>query len=181
MYVPKKIFFTKGSGVHKERLTSFEMALRDARIAAFNLVRVSSIFPPHCEVIPVDEGLQSLSAGQIIHCVMSENATNEPSRQVAASVGVAIPRNKEIYGYLSEHHSFGQAEDAAGRYAENLAAEMFATTADEAETEAMQYDEKEAVWHISSRIVHTENITQIAEGDAKGRWTTVVACAVLLP
>jgi arginine decarboxylase len=32
--VPKKLFFTKGKGTHKERLTSFELALRDAGIAS---------------------------------------------------------------------------------------------------------------------------------------------------
>ena len=40
--VPKRIFLTNGVGKHKERLTSFELALRDAGIAAQNLVRVSS-------------------------------------------------------------------------------------------------------------------------------------------
>ena len=55
--VPKRIFLTKGVGKHKERLTSFELALRDAGIAAQNLVRVSSIFPPHCKLIPRKEGL----------------------------------------------------------------------------------------------------------------------------
>jgi len=44
--VPKRIFFTKGVGKHKERLTSFELALRDAGIAAHNLCRRSSISPP---------------------------------------------------------------------------------------------------------------------------------------
>src|SRR5271168_3346492 len=43
--VPSRMFFTKGVGKHRERLTSFELALRDAGIAAQNLVRVSSIFP----------------------------------------------------------------------------------------------------------------------------------------
>ena len=42
--VPKKIFFTKGVGKHKERLTSFELALRDAGIASQNLVRVLPSF-----------------------------------------------------------------------------------------------------------------------------------------
>ncbi|HJJ66696.1 MAG TPA: pyruvoyl-dependent arginine decarboxylase, partial [Methanocorpusculum sp.] len=28
MFVPSKVFFTKGVGVHKEKLVSFEMALR---------------------------------------------------------------------------------------------------------------------------------------------------------
>jgi len=34
------------------------------------------------------------------------------------------------YGYLSEHHSFGETEDQAGEYARSLAAEMLATTLD---------------------------------------------------
>ena len=58
---------------------------------------------------------------------MSENATNEAHRQLSASVGVAIPNNAKHYGYLSEHHSFGQEEMEAGQYAEDLAAYMLAT------------------------------------------------------
>ena len=61
--VPKKLFFTKGVGKHKERLTSFELALRDAGIASQNLVRVSSIFPPQCKVISRKEGLKYLDDG----------------------------------------------------------------------------------------------------------------------
>ena len=41
---PKKIFFTKGVGVHKDKLSSFEVALRSAGIEKCNLVYVSSIF-----------------------------------------------------------------------------------------------------------------------------------------
>jgi arginine decarboxylase len=40
------MFFTKGMGRHREQLTSFELALRDAGIAHVNLVTVSSIFRP---------------------------------------------------------------------------------------------------------------------------------------
>ena len=49
--VPKYAFVTKGIGISKEKLTSFEMALRDADIAQYNLVRVSSIMPPHTKII----------------------------------------------------------------------------------------------------------------------------------
>ncbi|HEX3001150.1 MAG TPA: pyruvoyl-dependent arginine decarboxylase [Methanoregula sp.] len=49
MYVPKEIFFTKGVGVHKDRLASFELALRKAGIEKCNLVYVSSIFPPQLQ------------------------------------------------------------------------------------------------------------------------------------
>ena len=45
MSVPSKIFFTKGVGRHKEQLTSFELALRDAGIEKCNLVQVSRYSP----------------------------------------------------------------------------------------------------------------------------------------
>src|SRR5262249_29145806 len=127
VYVPSKIFLTKGIGKHKEKLSSFEMALRKADIAPLNIVRVSSIFPPQCRIIPKSQGLKYLKAGQIAHVVISESATNEPHRLIAASVGVAIPSDRTTHGYLSEHHSYGQDEEMAGEYAEDLAASMLAT------------------------------------------------------
>src|SRR6185437_8183051 len=53
--IPKKCFFTKGVGVHKERLASFELALRSAGLAFCNLVLVSSIYPPGCKRISKEE------------------------------------------------------------------------------------------------------------------------------
>jgi arginine decarboxylase len=55
--IPKKAFVTKGTGVHKDRLASFELSLRAARIEKYNLVSVSSILPPNCKTVPKDEGL----------------------------------------------------------------------------------------------------------------------------
>src|ERR1041385_4354123 len=128
--VPKQMFLTKGVGKHKERLTSFELALRDAGIAAQNLVRVSSIFPPNCKLLSRREGLKYLNPGEVVFAVVAEASTHEPHRLVASSIGVAIPTDRNTYGYLSEHHTFGETEDTAGDYAEELAAEMLATTLD---------------------------------------------------
>src|SRR5436309_2261683 len=107
------MFFTKGVGKHREKLTSFELALRSAGIAACNLVRVSSIFPPKCRILSRAQGIKLLEPGQVTFVVMSEAATREPHRLIAATVGVAIPRDRDTYGYLSEHHSFGESEDIA--------------------------------------------------------------------
>ena len=65
MYVPTKIFFTKGVGKHKDYLSSFEVALRSAGIEKCNLVSVSSIFPPNCKRITKEEGLKEIQAGEI--------------------------------------------------------------------------------------------------------------------
>jgi len=179
--VPKQIFLTKGMGKHKEKLTSFEMALRSAGIAQYNLVKVSSIFPPGCKIITKERGLKQLSPGEVVFCVMSENSTNEPHRLVAASVGLAVPKEKESYGYLSEHHSFGQKEDDAGEYAESLAAEMLATTLGVEFDENASWDEQKEYYRISDKIVKTTNICQTAIGDKNGLWTTVISVAVLIP
>ncbi|MDA2914226.1 arginine decarboxylase, pyruvoyl-dependent [Acidobacteriia bacterium AH_259_A11_L15] len=180
MFVAKKIFLTKGVGKHRERLSSFELALRAAGIAACNIVRVSSIFPPHCKLISRTEGLRLLKPGQVTFVVLSENSTREPHRLIAASVGLALPADKSMYGYLSEHHSFGEAEDRAGEYAEELAAEMLATTLDVEFDPDLNWDEKKEIYRISNKIVRTMNITQSAVGDKRGLWTTVLTAAILI-
>ncbi len=180
MFVARKIFLTKGVGKHRERLTSFELALRNAGVAACNLVRVSSIFPPRCKLISRQTGLRLLSPGQVVFAVVAENATREPHRLIAASIGLALPTDRNTYGYLSEHHSYGETEEVAGEYAEELAAEMLATTLDVEFDPDHSWDEKKEIYRISNKIVRTMNVTQSAVGDKRGLWSTVIACAVLI-
>ncbi|MCX6615658.1 MAG: arginine decarboxylase, pyruvoyl-dependent [Acidobacteria bacterium] len=180
MFVAKKIFLTKGVGKHRERLTSFELALRNAGIQACNLVRVSSIFPPRCKLISRTTGLRMLQPGQVVFAVVAENATREPHRLIAASIGLALPSDRNMYGYLSEHHSFGETEEVAGEYAEELAAEMLATTLDVEFDPDRSWDEKKEIYRISNKIVRTMNITQSAVGDKRGLWSTVIACAIMV-
>ena len=177
--VPKKIFLTKGVGHHKERLVSFEMALRDAGIQAVNYVKVSSIFPPSCKLIPRDEGLKLIKPGEITYIVMSRDETDEPHRLLAASVGLAIPADKNSYGYLSEHHAFGLTDEECGDYAEDIAAQMLATLQGVPFDENTSWDERQEAWKLSDKIVKTMNITQSAIGQ-RNMWTTVMAAAVLL-
>ena len=176
--VPKKCFFTKGVGVHKEKLASFELALRSAGLAHCNLVLVSSIFPPGCKRVSKEDGLKLLRAGEIVFCIYDRESTDEPNRLVVASVGVAIPADPEQHGYLSEHHAFGETEGKAGDYAEDLAASMLATTLGIDFNPDTAWDERENLFKISGKIVRTSNITQSAVGNKDGLWTTVfAACA----
>src|SRR3989339_1722242 len=180
LYVPTKIFFTKGVGKHKEYLASFELALRNAGIEICNLVSVSSIFPIGCKRLSKDQGLKLLKPGQITHCVMARNATCEPNRLIASSLGVAIPADKQMYGYLSEHHSYGETEKVAGDYAEDLAATMLASTLGVEFDPSQAYDERMEQYKMSGKIVRTRNATQSALGDKTGLWTTVVAAGVFI-
>lgn len=176
----KKIFLTKGVGRHREKLNSFEIALRTAGIAPYNLVRVSSIFPPHAKIVSREEGLEHLSPGQVVFAVMSQAETDEPNRLIAASIGLARPKDRSLPGYLSEHHAFGQREKVAGEYAEDMAAEMLATALGMEFDPDASWDEKREVWKISGEIVQTRNITQTAVGHKDGLWTTVVTAAILV-
>jgi len=181
LYVPSKIFFTKGVGRHKEYLTSFELALRNAGVEKCNLVTVSSIYPVGCKRISKEEGLKLLQPGQITFAVMARNSTNEPNRLIASSIGVALPADPDQYGYLSEHHPFGESEKVAGDYAEDLAATMLATTLGVEFNPDTDWSERENIYKMSGKIVRSFNITQSAEGDKTGIWTTVIAVGVLLP
>lgn len=178
--IPTQVFLTNGVGKHREKLQSFEMALRDAGIAQYNLVRVSSIFPPGCRIISRKEGVSQLKAGQVVFCVLSDNATNEPHRLLSASVGLSVPKDRSHYGYLSEHHSFGQNEKQTGDYAEDIAAEMLATIIGVKFDPEKSWNERIGSWKISEEIVKTMNVTQSAVGDKNGLWTTVVAGAIFV-
>ena len=179
--VPRRIFFTRGKGIHREKLASFEAALRDAGIANLNLVYVSSIFPPRCKKISPAEGLKSLTPGEITHCVMARQETQEPGRRVVAAIGVAIPRKPELYGYLSEHHGYGQTNKEASDYAEDLAAAMLATTLGIPFDADKDYNDRKEQYRMGGHIVNTQSFTQTAAGAPGGVWTTVISCAVLLP
>ena len=178
---PKKIFFTCGVGKAKEKLQSFEHALRNAGIAHFNLVRVSSILPPKCQFAQKSQALKELKPGQIVFCVMADISTDEPNRLVAASIGLAVPSQKDHYGYISEHHTYGMTEKKAGDYAEDLAATMLASTLGIQFDPNKAYDERKELYKMSRKIVRTRSITRTALGDKDGLWTTVIAAAVFVP
>lgn len=174
------MFFTKGVGRSKEYLTSFELALRDAGIEPLNIVTISSIFPPNCKRISKEEGLKLLRPGQIAFTVLARQSTNEPNRLITASIGLAQPSDPNMYGYLSEHHPVGETEQKAGEYAEDLAATMLATTLGIEFDSASAWDEREQIYKASGKIFKTTNITQSAEGDKNGLWTTVLAASVFV-
>lgn len=178
--VPKRVFFTKGAGKHRTRLQSFELALRHAGIEKGNLVRVSSILPPECRIIPKGRGLEELQAGEITFVVLAEASTNEPSRMVGAGIGLAQPAKGLQYGYISEHHCFGMREKVLADHVEDMAATMLATTLGIEFDPALAYDERKELYKMSGKIVRTRACVQTAEGDKNGLWTTVVAAAVML-
>ena len=179
-WIPKNIFLTKGTGVHKEKLASFELALRGAGIASYNLISVSSILPPNCEIIDKNTGNEMLHPGQVVPVVLARSESNIPSTLVSSGVGIAIPRDRNDYGYLSEHHTTDMDANQMEDYVEDLAAEMLATTYGLEFDPDASWDEKRELWNIDDRIVETKSIVEISSTDSSGKWTTVVCAAVLI-
>lgn len=179
-FVPKKMFFTKGVGYHRNKLQSFELALRNSGIQVCNLVKVSSIFPPDCRIISRDVGIRLLQPGEVTFVVMAEEATNEPNRLVSATIGLARPKDHQQYGYISEHHGFGQTAKESGDFAEDLAATMLASTLGIELDPEVAWDERKNVYNVGTRRFVSRAIAQSARGHKRGLWTTVLACAVML-
>ncbi|UCD25681.1 MAG: arginine decarboxylase, pyruvoyl-dependent [Gemmatimonadota bacterium] len=177
-FLPTRAFLTQGIGRHREKLTSFEEALREASIAQYNIVRVSSIWPPHCKMVSRGAGIRSLMPGQVVFSVVAEAATNEPSRRATASIGLAIPADASHHGYISEHHAFGVGKRAAGDYAEDLAASMLATVLGVPFDPDQAWDERKELWKLSGEIVRTTNMSCTAEAREDGKWVTVVSAVV---
>ena len=132
------------------------------------------------QIISKEEGLKLLRPGGIVFAVYDRESNSEPNRLVAASVGLAIPSDSSMHGYLSEHHSFGETDERAGEYAEDLAASMLATTLGIEFNPELDWDEREDLFKMSGKIVRTSNVTQSAVGNKDGLWTTVFAAAIFI-
>jgi len=152
LFTPKKIFFTSGTGRHQDELVSFELALRDAGIEKYNLVTVSSIFPPGCEIIDAGEGVNLLNPGQIVFCVMARKTSNEEGKEIFASIGVAIPDDPSLNGYLSEYMGYCNGEDV-GKYSEEIAAEMLETAFGLKPARTFNVTEKAVVKYYTTVVV----------------------------
>ena len=176
--VPTSFFLTSGVGIHRERLTAFELALRDADIEQQNLVSVSSILPPGCEQVERQQGVGTLRPGEITFCVMARTETDEPGRRIHSSIGLARPADPAMYGYISEHHGYGMTRDESGEYAEDLAATMLASTLGIEFDSNAAWDERKRVYQTSQLIIDSSSLTASAEGDSRGHWTCAVATAV---
>ena len=176
--LPTSLFLTSGIGIHRDRLTSFELALRDADIEQQNLVSISSILPPRCRLVPREEGVATMRPGEITFSVLARAETDEPGRRVHASIGLARPADADMYGYIAEHHGYGLTATESGEYSEDLAATMLASTLGIEFDPAAAWNERKKVYEHSQMIVESLSMTAAAEGDAGGRWTCAVAAAV---
>ena len=121
-----------------------------------------------------------LKAGEITFCVMARSETSEPNRLISAAIGLALPADPNIHGYLSEHHGFGETGKKSADYAEDLAATMLASTLGIQFDINQDWDEREQDYKASGQVLKTTAFCQSAEGNKDGLWTTVISAAVFI-
>ncbi|RLF56747.1 MAG: arginine decarboxylase, pyruvoyl-dependent [Thermoplasmata archaeon] len=159
--IPREVFFTSGVGKHCEKLVSFELALRDAGIEKFNLVKVSSVLPPRCKFISREEGIRKLNTGEIVFVVMSEISSNSPGDIVIASIGCAYPKKRNKRGYIAEYSTKNENEEEARKKSEKMAKFMLESLLDNRED-------------IETLSVSASSLVE------KREWVTAIAAAVFV-
>lgn len=172
-------YLTAGKGVHREPLIAFELALREAGIASQNLVAVSSILPPGCELIPRAEGESHLQPGQILHVVLSRNDSTRHTGRLGASIGVAVPADPAQHGFVSEYHAEGLASDAIDRHAEDLAATMLGSLQGLDLDPTLGWEERGAALDRAGTIRERRSLSMVTDAP-DGVATCVVAACVFL-
>ncbi|OYT26764.1 MAG: arginine decarboxylase, pyruvoyl-dependent [Candidatus Altiarchaeales archaeon ex4484_96] len=160
--IPGEVFLVKGAGKHENRLASFELALRDAGIEGLNLVRVSSILPPSCKIVPKEEGINKLKPGEIVYCVLSRNESINEGEHITSAIGLAYLDDKKKHGYIWEHKTRGDKDPNASKYAAEMARKMLSSK------------------HKIDIEPKTEGIQKMGVGGGNN-WTTVLAAAVFVP
>lgn len=99
-----------GTGTGPTTLAAFDGALRDAGIANFNLIRLSSVVPPGTDVVPMTGPVSPIKGewGDRLYCVYAEMRVDTPGAEAWAGIGWV--QNEETgKGVFVEHE--GHSED----------------------------------------------------------------------
>jgi arginine decarboxylase len=180
--VPRKVFITRGVGVHQKQLTSRELAMTDAGVEKMNMIKASSIIPPGCEFVSLREGKEQLIIGQMAFAILAQAQTNEPYKRISAAIGLARPDDPNEYGFfteIEEDQGFGKTEEKAGEEVMYLAISNLAMSW-RAKWNDKMFDPKKKIYRIKNKTVRVSNIAQSALGDKDGKYTTVFVAAVFI-
>lgn len=179
--IPVQFFLTKGVGVHQKDMRAFENALRDAGIHTCNLIKTSSILPPGCRRISMEEGMKQIPPGQITFAVLAQSQTNEPGQLVTAGIGMAQPKDKTLHGYLTEVESIiGRTEEDVEQDVIEMAIENLMTEWNPKFDGEKVYRKGKKNYQLEGRDVSVDSIVQSARGAENNQFTVVVAAAVFV-
>ena len=100
-YTPKNYIIRIGVGRAYHKLGAFDRALVSAGVCDYNLIKVSSILPPECEV----QNDIFLAKGALLPSAFASIYSNTLGEIISAAIAIAIPTNKSDIGVIMEHSS----------------------------------------------------------------------------
>jgi arginine decarboxylase len=104
--VPDVYCFCAGKSTNKTELTSFDGALLNAGVGNTNLIKVSSILPPHCEQIE----LFALPQGMLLPIAYASITSDHSGKTISSAIAVAIPLNRSLAGVIMEHSEIAELD-----------------------------------------------------------------------
>lgn len=108
--MPTRCLLVRGRGQAPLALEAFDTALVDAGVGEYNLVKVSSIFPPHCQFTDEHEAPE----GTAVTTAFAQMESDDSTVTISASIAVAVPKDPHRPGVIMEWHGHGDqafAED----------------------------------------------------------------------
>jgi arginine decarboxylase len=88
-------------------LNAFDGALLNAGIGNTNLIKITSIIPPHCkEIQPI-----TLPQGTIVPTAYASISSDIPGEIISAAVAIALPQDEDQAGLIMEYSAQGDREE----------------------------------------------------------------------
>jgi arginine decarboxylase len=108
LMLAKSFSIVTGHGVGNTELDAFDAALLNAGIGNMNLVKVSSIIPPHCIFRPNFK----FQEGQLVYIAYVDKISGTTGENIAAAIGVARPKDLSLAGLIMEYCGSGTCKSA---------------------------------------------------------------------
>jgi arginine decarboxylase len=116
LFVPRRVFFTSGVGRHEQERVATQHAMAAAGVPRVNLVKISSVIAPRCQIISRQQGIRLLRSGSIVFAVIAQGMTKEPHQRVTPAIAWSKPEDENETGFIAEveeQNANGLSEKAA--------------------------------------------------------------------
>ena len=101
---PTQYFLVSGASDGYTPLNAFDSALLQAGIGNTNIVKMSSIVPPHCQMIsPI-----ALPPGALVPAAYAALTSDVPGETISAGVALALPEDENQNGLIMEYSAKGE-------------------------------------------------------------------------
>jgi arginine decarboxylase len=102
--MPTRYFLASGASDGYTPLNAFDGALLQAGIGNTNIVKMSSIVPPHCKLVaPI-----ALPPGALVPTAYAAITSDVPGEIISAGIAVALPEDENQNGLIMEYSAKGE-------------------------------------------------------------------------